>query len=109
MSHLPEKGDARRAAEVLDARLRATAPSDGGMATASVNVRTGAITGDDLPLRAAYSDLFDIAEVAEIAEPVVYAFIADIAAGIPPDQAMRSMWVLAVAQGVLMERARWEA
>jgi hypothetical protein len=106
--HYPEKGEALAAAEALDARLRATAPADGGIVVAEVNRRSGEIRGEEAAMRGAYGDLFDIGELADLAEGPVQAFIADIAFGTAPDAALRSMFLMAVAHGVLMERARWQ-
>jgi hypothetical protein len=101
----PEKGEARAAAEALDARLRAVAGDD--IRDAEVNVCSGEMRGDETAVRGVYGDLFDVGDVAEFAEGPVHYFLADIAGGVMPDVALRSMFLLAVAQGVLMERARW--
>lgn len=106
MSHLPEKGEAIAAAEVLNRRLHSVG-DDEDRFVAEVNVRTGDVRGDESPMRATYGDLFDIAELAGVAVVPVHSFIEDIAAGVDPQAAMLSLYLLAAAHGCLMERARW--
>lgn len=106
MSRLPEKGEATAAAEALERRLHAI--GDGENFVAEVNVNTDDMRGEGPAVRAAYGDLFVIGEMAQAAEIPVNNFIYDIATGTMPDVALRSMYLLAVAHGVLMERARWE-
>jgi len=104
----PEKGEARAAAEALDARLRAVA-GENEVLTVAVNPLSGQVHGEgEQAVRSVYGDLFDLHDVAEYAEGPVHYFLADIAGGVAPDRALRSMFLLAVAQGVMMERARWE-
>lgn len=111
MSRLPEPGEARAAAEVLGARIEAVTGDDHKYA--QIHRDTGEVldygeTGGESAVRGAYGDLFDLHEMAVVAEGPVNAFIADIATGAEPDVAMRSMYLLAVAHGCLMERARWQ-
>jgi len=108
MNPRPEKGDARAACDILIARLSAVTESDDDIVTAEVNPRSGEIRGGEDAVRGVYGDLFDIGEMAAVAESPVQKFIEDIAFGVAPDAALRSMYMLAVAHGVLMERARWQ-
>jgi hypothetical protein len=104
----PEKGEARAAADKLRDRFHSLTPEGVDHTTAEVNPSTGEWRGDQFAMLAMYGDLFDIGEVAEIAQTPVYKFILDIASGIAPETALRSMYLLAAAHGVLIERGRWE-
>lgn len=106
MKH-PEKGEVYTARDVLVGRLTAVTETDADVLMASVSRDSGEIVGEGGAVRAVYGDLFDIAEMAEAAEGPVHKFIADIAFGMAPDAALRSLYMIAVAHGVLMERARW--
>lgn len=99
-----KSGEAKAAADVLRDRLDAAA--GGEVFVAEVNVNTGAMRGEDFAFRSVYGDLFDVAEVAHVAEAPVMAFFMDIAGGVDPTIALRSMYLLAAAHGVLIERAR---
>lgn len=108
MSRLPEPGEAHAAMEALDKRLHSVGDT-GDIFFVGVNTQTGSMEGGgEGPVRATYGDLFDIAETADCAQAAVTHFIVDIATGrADPETAMRSMYLLAVAHGVMMERARW--
>lgn len=108
MSRLPEKGEAKAAVEILIARLSAVTETDEDVMVAEVNPESGEIRGEEGAVRGVFGDLFDIGEMAACAEPAVQKFIGDIAFGVAPDAALRSMYMLAAAHGTLMERARWE-
>jgi hypothetical protein len=96
------------ALEALDKRLHSVGET-GDIFFVGVNTKTGTMDGEDGPVRATYGDLFDIAETAECAQSAVTHFIVDIATGrADPETAMRSLYMLAVAHGCLMERKRWE-
>lgn len=106
MSHLPEKGEAERAAQVLNERLMATGHA-GDVNVVEVNTKTGTVRGASNQVLGAYGDLLDVPEVALVSEGPVLQFIGDIANGVDPEIALRSLFILATAYGVLMERARW--
>lgn len=108
MSRLPEPGEVQAAADTLNDRLQASRLADDEVAFVQVNTKTGAMTGAADVLRGTYGDLFDIGEMGEVAVAPVRAFIRDVAEGMDPEVALLSMYLLAVAHGVLMERARWE-
>lgn len=97
-------GEVKAAADVLRDRLDAAA--GGETFVAEVNINSGDMRGEDFAFRSVYGDLFDVAEVAKVSQAPVTAFIIDIAGGVDPDIALRSMYLLAVAHGVLLERAR---
>ena len=107
MSRLPEPGEVLAARDVLIARLEAVTETDDDILSVKVNPDSGEIVGEALAVRSVYGDLFDIPEMAEAAEGPVQKFIHDIAFGQAPDAALRSMYLIAVAHGVLIERARW--
>jgi hypothetical protein len=108
VSRLPEKGDVQTGLDLLIARLTAVTESDDETVHVRVQPATGAVEGDACQVRSVYGDLFDIAELAGAAEGPVTKFIYDIASGVEPDVALRSLYMLATAHGVLMERARWQ-
>lgn len=108
MSSLPEKGEVRAAAEALDERLSAAGIPEDGSASAAINVTTGEVAGDRPDaVRAVYGDLYDLAEMADVATAASEHFIIDIAVRRKPvEQALRSMYMLAAAHGVMLERRR---
>lgn len=99
-----QKGEVRAAAEILRDRLDAACGE--GAFVAEVNIKSGDMRGDTFPFRGVYSDLVDVSEVIAVSQVPVDAYITDIAFGTDPDIALRSMYLLAVAHGVLIERAR---
>lgn len=108
MSHLPEKGEARAAADVMDARLKAANTGRTDEAFVEMHSRTGEMRGDSHVMYAAYGDLFDVGDLVPVALAPVRKFIVDIAQGQDPESALCSMYMLAVAHGVMIERRRWE-
>lgn len=112
MSHLPEPGEAKAAAETFTRRVQAMTDGGDAMYTGpiSVKVQTGEMGGDVDPLRKAYGDLFDPGEVlAEGGVDLALRTIVDIGVhGHDPIAGMLSAYMQGVALGVLMERARWE-
>jgi hypothetical protein len=103
---LPEKGDVQVGLDALIARLTSVTETDEDTIHVRVSLE-GEVRGDEGAVRSVYGDLFDIPELAVAAEGPVVKFIRDIAFGEAPDVALRSMYMLAVAHGVLIERARW--
>jgi hypothetical protein len=99
-----KKGEVRAAANVLRDRLDAACGDEAFVA--EVNIKSGDMRGDSFPFLGVYSDLVDVGEVIAVSQGPVNAYITDIALGTEPDIALRSMYLLAVAHGVLIERAR---
>jgi hypothetical protein len=110
----PEKGEADAAAKVMDARMRAVAGEPDtvtfNIAQANISRQTGEVSStDNMALGAVYGDLVDVGEVVLMCEPVVSAFLVDIATGRrDPVSAMVSLYLQATGVGVLVERARWQ-
>lgn len=113
MNPLPEKGDARRAAEAMDARMHAIAGDiesvTFNIASASVSRKTGELRSNDVQsIGGVYGDLFDVGELVALSAGVCEAFILDIATDRrDPMSAMVSIYLQAAGVGVLMERERW--
>lgn len=111
----PEKGEARAAADTMDARMRAVAGEPESitfnLASANISRRTGEVDSNNaLALGGVYGDLFDVGDVILMSEPIIHAFLLDIASERrDPVSAMASLYLQAAGVGVLMERKRWEA
>lgn len=113
MSRLPEKGDAKRAYQAINARAVAAVDevAPGHHLVGLIDMRDGELTGDGLDgFRRVYGDLFDISETIEYGgTDLVFASLEKIDRGVmDPFSALMSLFLQATATGVIMERQRWE-
>lgn len=114
MIPLPEKGEARRASEVMDARMRAISGDDESVtfniSSADVSLKTGEMRSTNPQgIGGVYGDLFDVGELVALSASICAAFMVDIATERrDPMSALVSVYLQAAGIGVLIERARWQ-
>lgn len=99
-----------RAVTLVGARVQALGCADEGFIDAGdikVNAWTGVAEGEGMDIyRRAYGDLFELGELVAAGSGVIRAFKDLVDAGDDVASVLFSLYLQAVATGVLMERAR---
>jgi hypothetical protein len=113
VSRLPEKGEAKRAADAMDRRAelvigRTNVIEDvGGL---EINTRTAEATGDGMDAyRKVFGDLFDLGDTVAVTWDLVAGFIEQLARTEDPQGVLMSLFLQGVGLGVMMERQRWQS
>lgn len=107
----PEKGDAKRAADAMDARSEIVIGRTSDVVDVgdlAINLTSGETSGTGLDAyRKVYGDLFDLGEMMATSTPLIQNFMLSLLTSEDPMGVMTSLFLQGAGMGVMMERQRW--